>query len=1055
MKNYYSRGIKGLTVLLMIITKSAFSQIITLGNGTIPAGNIYQTATNHVLYRADVAVGVTPATLNSAVFTTAGSYLSANLSNLKLWYSENSAFSAGSSTLLSTKTTGLGAGAKTFSGLSQVFPVGTGYLFLTTDVPCNTTLGNSLNVSALTLGDLSFVSGSKSTSGFTSGGTQLISALTLNAVSSKTVCAGKNISAVSFVTLPSGLSTSWTNDNPAIGLATSGSGNISSYAAPSVTSNQTGNITVTPSNGACVGTGVSFSILVKSNGQSNSVWTGAASADWNDADNWSNCNCTSLTDATIAAVSSPSFNPVINAGATVKNLVINSGAVLSIQNLQAITLHGNWSNNGSFNTSDGAVIFNGSSPQTIGGTSKTSFYDLVLNNVSGASLSSQQEIRGTLLLSNGVFNTNNQLTLAASSVASGKIGPIAATADIINNVTIEQYAPGGSTGWALLGSPLSSALTMADLNDDFTITCASCPDGYFNFTSVYSYNESMPGDYSASAKYTPITSISDPFNSGRGYWAYLGNGSSNTSAITIDVTGNVAKSNCLSCSTTVNIPLSFTSNNGAENDGWNLISNPLPSPISWTALRNGNVTVEDAIYVYNADLNGGLGGYTSYVNGVSGDISGGIGDNIGMFQGFYVHATAAATLIAGENIKTDSNPALLSPVAKPTFRLLMDAPGFNDMTTFYFEKGGSPAFQPSFDAYKLDFGSYAYIGGMSDSILTSINGLPELPLNSDAFVKVITTSTGTFTFSSLQQNFPENVCVSLYDRFTGTTTNILKDSYVCTLYDTTATARFKITFYTTPSLGITSLNQPHCAAPNAGIISAKGTGSGPWNYEWSIDGMVIKTSLKNSGSDSLLQVNGGVYSLKIISAGGCEHFSETFTVNAVVVPTASFSADTYTTTLAHPSQVNFSNQSTGSQLNAWTFGDNSGTWYIPQPSYKYQAAGIYTVTLVSESITHCKDTLQKVIKVIDDATGISGSLKTEGIRLATLNQGNYELLLSPAEPSVVDIKILALNGVTLKSEKLQNVSSMNYPVDLSLLASGMYLLNVGVNGSVSTFKLLK
>lgn len=1026
---------------------------IVISNPAIPAANIYQTSTHNVLYRTDVNVSVSPATLNSAVFTTAGTYLAANISNLQLWYSTNPVFSTATSTLLSTKTTGLGAGAKSFSALTQKFPLGTGYLFLTTDLPCATTLGNTIGVNAVNLGSFGFATGTKSGSGFTAGGAQTLSALTISAISNQTVCSGKSVAAVNFVTLPAGLNLAWTNNNTSIGLAASGSGNISSYAAPSVASNQTGNISVTPSNGSCVGTPVAFSVLIKNNNQSASVWTGAVSSNWNDADNWSNCVCASVTDVTISTSGS---NPVINSTANVKNLKINSGSALSLQNSQALNVYADWSNNGSFNGNQGSVVLAGSAAQNIGGSSTTSFFDLVLNNSAGASLSSNQEIRGTLFLNTGVFNTNNKLTLAASSTESGRIGPINANADIINSVNVQQYAPGGTTGWALMGSPLSSALTMSDWNDDFSITCLTCPNGYYNFPSIYTYNESIPGDYSAYNKYVPITSITEPINSGVGYWVYLGNGATTTSAINFDVTGSVAKSACLSCAGAVTIPLSHTSNNGSANDGWNLISNPLPSPISWAALRNGNPDVDDAIYVYNTDLNNGLGAHASFVNGVSSDVTGGVNDNIAMCQGFYVHTKAATTLTAGEDVKTDSNPAFLRPAAaKPVFRLVMDAAGSKDMTTFYFEQGGTKNFQTDFDAYKINFNPAPYIGSMSDSVLTSINGLPELTVNSTVPVKVITPATDSFTFSSLQESFPNDVCVTLFDSYTGITTNILTNNYVCTLFDTTTAARFTIKFYTTSSVGISHISQPVCSSPN-GVISAKGSGNGPWNYEWTSGNTVVKTSLNKITSDSLNNLNGGTYSVKITSTGGCDHFSKSFVMDQVTLPTASFVPDVFTTTLSNSGKINFTNHSTGAQFNSWDFGDNSGTWFIPAPSYNYLSAGIYTVTLITESNSHCKDTAQQVIKVVDDITGISSLNISKDVRLATLSQGNYELLFSFTNSTDTEINLFDLKGNLLKKTTLKQITSERQQIDLEGFSSGMYLVKISTDkNAVKTFKIVK
>jgi hypothetical protein len=75
----------------------------------------------------------------------------------------------------------------------------------------------------------------------------------------KTVCLGTSSPAINF----SGSSTSstynWTNNNPSVGLAASGTGNITTFT-PSAAG--TALITVTPTLNGCTGTSVSFSIIV-------------------------------------------------------------------------------------------------------------------------------------------------------------------------------------------------------------------------------------------------------------------------------------------------------------------------------------------------------------------------------------------------------------------------------------------------------------------------------------------------------------------------------------------------------------------------------------------------------------------------------------------------------------------------------------------------------------------------------------------------------------------------------------------------------------------------
>ncbi|MFZ4634720.1 MAG: beta strand repeat-containing protein, partial [Saprospiraceae bacterium] len=76
----------------------------------------------------------------------------------------------------------------------------------------------------------------------------------------QTVCGGQNV-AVTLTGQPAGTAITWTNDNTAIGLGASGSGNIN-FVAAQVANAETGQITVTPTLGACTGTAQTFDITI-------------------------------------------------------------------------------------------------------------------------------------------------------------------------------------------------------------------------------------------------------------------------------------------------------------------------------------------------------------------------------------------------------------------------------------------------------------------------------------------------------------------------------------------------------------------------------------------------------------------------------------------------------------------------------------------------------------------------------------------------------------------------------------------------------------------------
>lgn len=85
----------------------------------------------------------------------------------------------------------------------------------------------------------------------------------VNPVPNQQVCAGSATSAINFTSTPAGASFAWTNSDPSIGLAASGTGNIASFTALNATATAVvATITVTTVNGTCTGPPTSFTITV-------------------------------------------------------------------------------------------------------------------------------------------------------------------------------------------------------------------------------------------------------------------------------------------------------------------------------------------------------------------------------------------------------------------------------------------------------------------------------------------------------------------------------------------------------------------------------------------------------------------------------------------------------------------------------------------------------------------------------------------------------------------------------------------------------------------------
>jgi hypothetical protein len=736
---------------------------------------------------------------------------------------------------------------------------------------------------------------------------------------------------------------------------------------------------------------------------------------------------------------------------TASNVIIGTGSNFNVNTTNnQITVRGNFTNSGNFNAQKGLVFLNGTTTQSIGGTSTSDFYNLTLNNNAGANITHAENLVNTLTLNNGTFNTNAQVfTMVSTATNTARIAAITGTGDIIGNVNVQRYAPGGYTGWALLGTPISSALTLQAWDDDMAISCSNCPDGSANgFLSIYSYNESAVGSYSSAASYIPLNSITNAIIPNKGYWVYLGTGLTSTNPITIDVTGTVRKFNNA-------IPLTKTNTGSVINDGWHLIHNPYPSPIKWSSLRNGNTNVDNAIYGYNADLNGGAGGSVSYVNGISSPAvgAGGISDTIPMCQGFQVHCTASTTLTALESYKVAGNPAFLkmnqttqvASSGQPLLRFYLDGPtSFHDETVLYMQSGATNNFDIEYDAIKMaSQDPYApAIVFQNGADEYHINGIDIITSTFSMPLKTTTGHSGTYTISLANFNsFPTGACISLYDTFNGVTTDLKTANYVFTLNASTTNARFVVNITINPLAIHADLLQPDCSNPTVGEIIVGGNNSGPWNYHWKdAGGSVIKTSLNKTTPDTLLNLSGGNYSVDINTVGQCDANDSTFTIDMIDKSYAQFSS-VDTAYISSGAVVVFSNGS-NSVSNSWNFGDGFGFSSAANPTYNYSSSGIYTVSLVATSNTGCVDTAYKSIVVIADIVTGVGYNSLGSLVVKTPNENEYVVQGIINKEMTVNFKLLDALGRLLVDYGDVNADTINLQINLQNYKAGIYFLNV-------------
>lgn len=563
----------------------------------------------------------------------------------------------------------------------------------------------------------------------------------------------------------------------------------------------------------------------------NTTGTYAFTGNVNVTGNWTGTQGTLTIGSSIVNMSGTSA-AINGTAAAFDNLNIQSGAVVSMPSNAEVKIGGSLTRTGTLNfQSTTALGLNapGTTGQTISGTGFTlaGIKAYGSGSARNVTISAPISVLDSIKIGADItFASGGNITLKSSSTLKARVAEIPSSSSITGNVTVETFIPGGTTGWANMGTPGVAGQTVKSWDtysatsgaNGIPMTCGGCD---YDQTALGSWFESIQGwDESTNDYDTNIVSTT-PLSPGKGFWVYVGDGQSTTNNLKVINTGALVQG-----------PQSIllTSTSGTA-QGLNLVANPYACPISWTEVLandpNNSSVVNDVIYVWNADA-GQTTSYVSSTNLSSHSGTTGITDVIPSGQGFYVEYTGflVPNLSIYESMKTfsingntGSNP-LLRTAAKgggiQTFRLKVAGAYDWDETAFCVHSDGTNQYDKGFDARKF-FQSPGYAGypgaytkytSISSKDASnedySINTIPPLTSSVSIPVLVRVSTTGTYTISAKDfQNF--TTCVGLIDKLDNSYHDLRSNPYACTINDTTSAPRFELVLCRDQSLNLVSV----------------------------------------------------------------------------------------------------------------------------------------------------------------------------------------------------------------------------------------------------------
>lgn len=574
-------------------------------------------------------------------------------------------------------------------------------------------------------------------------------------------------------------------------------------------------------------------------------------------------------------------------------IIITEDVIIGTSSID-IYVANDWQNDGSFTPGNGLVIFNGSSSQSIGGTSKTDFNDLTISSGS-TTVTANVDLYGTLNVG------------ATASIGLGSGGFTLKSTSLDGDAAIGDLSGGGTVTGTLIAERYIKDLGLVTVDDSFgyqyrylgvPVTGANIGQlsasgiqiaGNFSDADIPTTTYGSVLSYDATNEnyiYYPAnggTMASNPLTNGIGYIVY-----------SYDLPGDLAISvsgEVVTGQVDINVVAGPT-------DGYNLISNPYPSQIDWD-----NVTlpagINNAIYLTdNAGIAGaGQSMVTSKVGAVvTNEPFAGWDGELSMSQAFWIVASADATISFQEDDKTSNRSIFLRVASPPDYlRIKLNHDGMRDESIVRFKTDGTNGFDSKYDAKKLGNPHFNLSQYYADQDLNLvISTLPVLECERTVDLRLANTKPGvySFTFSELE-TFNFGLDIFLIDHVSAQTIRITPDTeYVFDITNDISSYgddRFDLDFIRIPIDSTFSITDILVCESDS--ISIQMSDSELNVSYWAVIGSdTISNKVSGSGEALTIHLDSlfapGLYEVKVYATDG--YCGSTMLTNVSVVEVASY-----------------------------------------------------------------------------------------------------------------------------------------------------------------------
>ncbi len=489
----------------------------------------------------------------------------------------------------------------------------------------------------------------------------------------------------------------------------------------------------------------------------------------------------------------------------------------------------------------------------------------------------------------------------------------------------------------------------------------------------------------------------------------------------------------------INLPITYTNSGFPADDGWNMVGNPYPSSINWDSPNITKTGVNNAIYIWNPDLEQ----FASYVGGFG---TNGGSNVIASSQAFWLQATnTAAVVTMRESSKTSVTGAFIRAVTTTPFKIKVQNGFGQDEAIINFDNNATNGFDAAYDALKIpsqnpNLPTVASV--MVDDY--SINQFPSQEINIP--IRILTGVTGMHTISVENiESLTNSSCLILEDLYTGINYNLsLTPSLNLQLYDTTTLARFILHIGAPKDIEITEIS---CINNQDGKLVFTKNSTSPFDIIWKdANATVLATKTNVFITDTLSNLLSGTYYIETTD-NLCGNAIDTVILANPLPITATFSTikDTFDIT----ETVVFTNASLNAVDYSWDFGDGN-TSSQANPSHTYAQIGDYLVSLISSQNSNCQASNQQLITITDNVTSVGEYNTIKDLKIWT--QPNL-LYIQFKDANYKELEIRDLLGKIVFSKPISN--NNQHTIKTSKWSNSIYLVTlIKTNGEREVQKVI-